>query len=147
MKEPFAEADDSDIDRPHDRLASWPIQDELSAAAADIQRQHIGDTVGQSRANPQQCSPGFFFTRNDLNFEIGFAFDVIEKLVSIARIAYRACRDDGAVVYPVGLDHLSPLAQACDDSIHCGPTECLGLIDTFTQSKNAPIRSKFRESS
>lgn len=52
MKKSFTEPDDSDIDRSYDWILAWSIQNELGAAAADVEGQHVGYAEGKPERMP-----------------------------------------------------------------------------------------------
>ena len=78
-----------------------------------------------------------------LDFEAGFTFHAIEKLISVRRITHCARRDGRRSIDMRGIDKLPPLPEALQHPIHRRNAQLLGLIDALAQPQNTSLRSYF----
>src|SRR5207237_8157091 len=115
---PVRQSNDSDINRADKCRGAWTIQDELRAAAADVQTEDARNAIRQSGSNPQHGPARLFFPADQFHFEADLALDSSEELVPVLSVADGTRRYSNLPVNRIGLNNFPPFQQRTDDAIH-----------------------------
>ena len=117
-----------------------PGANELGAAAADVEQQHVRPGFGlQHGRGAGQGQGGFFIARDDAHPDAGFTLDAPGKRLAVSCLAHRGGGDGARIagVEAVRPDDGREIPQGADGAFHPRLAERAALVQPLAQSDDA----------